>query len=1348
MCSRSSNTQSDDVLRAAQNGDVHELARLLRNTSNIAARDDVRVCACGWRRKRVAMGAALTPLTPRPPPPLSSPRRQDGRSPLYLVARNGHEVAVRLLLENNADTAARDNHGFSPLHAAAGYGHEDAVRLLLENNADTTARDDVRLCACGWGRERVTMGAALTPLTPRRPPLSSPRRQNGASPLHWAAMNGHEGAVRLLLEKNADTAAKNNVRACACGWRRERVTMGAALTPLTPRRPPLSSPRRQNGASPLHWAAMNGHEGAVRLLLEKNADTAARNNVRVCACGWGRERVTMGAALTPLTPRRPPLSSPRRQNGASPLHWAAMNGHEGAVRVLLEKNADTAAKNNVRACACGWRRERVTMGAALTPLTPRRPPLSSPRRQNGASPLHWAAMNGHEGAVRLLLEKNADTAAKNNDGASPLHCAAGYGHEGAVRLLLENNADTAARDEDGDSPLHCAAGYGHAGAVRLLLEKNADIAARNKVRECACGWGRDRVAMGAALTPLTPRPPPLSSPRRRYAYLPLHAAAYNGHECAVRLLLEKNADIAARGKHGRSPLHWAAWNGHEGAVRLLLENNADTAARDDHGFSPLHAAAGYGHAGAVRLLLENNADTTARDDVRLCACGWRRERVTMGAALTPLTPRRPPLSSPRRQNGASPLHWAAMNGHAGAVRLLLEKNADTAARDDNGASPLHWAAMNGHEGAVRVLLEKNADTAAKNNDGDSPLHCAAGYGHEGAVRLLLESNADTTARDEVRVCACGRGRERVTMGAALTPLTPRRPPLSSPRRQNGASPLHWAAMNGHEGAVRLLLEKNADTAARNNDGDSPLHCAAGYGHEGAVRLLLENNADTAARDEDGRSALDEARRRGHGAVGELLRQAAAAASRPQQALVRQGGIHRAEAQRDGPPAAPPAPPPPAAALKTAEDEAAAEARRLGEEVARERERREAAEGVARQAGEELARERERREAAEEVARRLGEEVAREREGREAAEEVARRVEEELARTQQQLDAAQQAEQRSIAVISIAELRNATDSFSEANQIGQGGFGSVFRTHQPLPSLPHSGPCAVKRLDAGGMQGHAEVHAEIRVLSVCWHEHLLPLVGFCLDATPCLVYPLMAGNLESRVVDPPRDQQRFSWQERVRAIRDATRALVYLHTPLATKSVVLHRDVKPSNILLDAQGNAKLADVGLAREAPELQGGVTHLTTQRLIGSPGFIDPLYTQSGRFSELTDGYAIGVSLLMCLGGRSAVAVVDRFGNALEGSARAATVTDPSAEWPPEVAEQALEIVRGLMWRQTPSRRTRLSEALRLLEDMANAQGLRPGITDGVDDNSSVADEGDHIALEHTFVAINHGARHPTNN
>ncbi|KAL1526084.1 hypothetical protein AB1Y20_020901 [Prymnesium parvum] len=211
----------------------------------------------------------------------------------------------------------------------------------------------------------------------------------------------------------------------------------------------------------------------------------------------------------------------------------------------------------------------------------------------------------------------------------------------------------------------------------------------------------------------------------------------------------------------------------------------------------------------------------------------------------------------RDRDGFSPLHCAACFGHEDAVRLLLENNADIAARDKEGTTPLLWAAHNGHEGAARLLLQNNADITARDNDSRSPLHYAAMNGYEGAVRLLLENNADT--RRWTR-CSAWRWARR----SRHSPL------VSSTRRQDADSPLHLAAMNGHEGAVRLLLQNNADLEARDNDGFSPLHLAAMNGHEGVVRLLLENNADTAARDNRGHTALDEMLCGGHDAVAALL----------------------------------------------------------------------------------------------------------------------------------------------------------------------------------------------------------------------------------------------------------------------------------------------------------------------------------------------------------------------------------------------------------------------------------------------------------------------------------------------
>ena len=131
------------------------------------------------------------------------------------------------------------------------------------------------------------------------------------------------------------------------------------------------------------------------------------------------------------------------------------------------------------------------------------------------------------------------------------------------------------------------------------------------------------------------------------------------------------------------------------------------------------------------------------------------------------------------------------------------------------------------------------------------------------------------------------------------------------------------------------------------------------------------------------------------------------------------------------------------------------------------------------------------------------------------------------------------EQRAEAAITVAvpydELCVATSSFGRSEfgfddsnaLLGEGGFGAVYGASS-VPSIPRSGACAVKRLSADSMQGQAELMTEIRILSTCQHEFLLPLLGFCLDAATvarypprpsrpsaraskqCLVYPLMRG----------------------------------------------------------------------------------------------------------------------------------------------------------------------------------------------------------------------------------------------
>ena len=401
--------------------------------------------------------------------------------------------------------------------------------------------------------------------------------------------------------------------------------------------------------------------------------------------------------------------------------------------------------------------------------------------------------------------------------------------------------------------------------------------------------------------------------------------------------------------------------------------------------------------------------------------------------------------------------------------------------------------------------------------------------------------------------------------------------------------------------------------------------------------------------------------------------------------------------------------------------------RLEAQLAEERRARTAAEAGRRQA-EEAAR------TADTARQRAEAQLAEERRARTAAEAGRRQAEARAAAAERELAAVRASNPprpspRQLTVFSRDELEAATHGFVDASLLGQGGFGSVYRA-EALPSLTTSGGFAVKRLATDSMQGGEQLRTEVQLLGACQHEALLPLVGFCLDPdAPCLVYPLMVGgNLEDRLTLTAEGNRRLAqlglrlppsplaWQARVRAARDVTRALAYLHTAAEGKTVLLHRDIKPANVLLDSQLNAKLADVGLARASSELgPGGQTHLTTRTLVGTPGFIDPLYTETGTYSTVTDGYALGISILMCLGGRPAVGLLDVWADALEEPSRetVAPRLDRAAAWPDDVAVALTRVVIGLSWQRTRGRRMTIDTALRALEAAADDGGVRPGVS-----------------------------------
>ncbi|XP_023743317.1 probable receptor-like protein kinase At5g38990 [Lactuca sativa] len=160
---------------------------------------------------------------------------------------------------------------------------------------------------------------------------------------------------------------------------------------------------------------------------------------------------------------------------------------------------------------------------------------------------------------------------------------------------------------------------------------------------------------------------------------------------------------------------------------------------------------------------------------------------------------------------------------------------------------------------------------------------------------------------------------------------------------------------------------------------------------------------------------------------------------------------------------------------------------------------------------------------------------------------------------------------------VAEIQSATQNFDEALVIGWGGFGKVYK----CSNIGSMSEVVVKRLHSMSNQGANEFESEVKVLSMLRHGNLLSLIGYCNDEREMvLVYEFMPnGTLEDYLRKP---NSSLSWLQLLKICVGAAQGLDYLHRGTSAQHGVIHRDVKTSNILLDANFVAKVSDFGLAK----------------------------------------------------------------------------------------------------------------------------------------------------------------------
>ncbi|XP_013670702.2 inactive protein kinase SELMODRAFT_444075 isoform X2 [Brassica napus] len=283
--------------------------------------------------------------------------------------------------------------------------------------------------------------------------------------------------------------------------------------------------------------------------------------------------------------------------------------------------------------------------------------------------------------------------------------------------------------------------------------------------------------------------------------------------------------------------------------------------------------------------------------------------------------------------------------------------------------------------------------------------------------------------------------------------------------------------------------------------------------------------------------------------------------------------------------------------------------------------------------------------------------------------------------------------------SYKELELATKGFSQSNFLAEGGFGSVHRG-----VLPEGQIVAVKQHKLASTQGDVEFCSEVEVLSCAQHRNVVMLIGFCIEQSRrLLVYEYICnGSLDAHLYGRHKDT--LEWPARQKIAVGAARGLRYLHEECRVGCIV-HRDLRPNNILITHDYEPLVGDFGLARWQPDGELGVD----TRIIGTFGYLAPEYTQSGQITEKADVYSFGVVLIELITGRKAMDISRPKGQqCLTEWARTRLeeyaveeLVDPKLEKRYSETEIICMIhTASLCIRRDPHVRPRMSQVLRLLE------------------------------------------------
>ncbi|GLJ36732.1 hypothetical protein SUGI_0739440 [Cryptomeria japonica] len=285
--------------------------------------------------------------------------------------------------------------------------------------------------------------------------------------------------------------------------------------------------------------------------------------------------------------------------------------------------------------------------------------------------------------------------------------------------------------------------------------------------------------------------------------------------------------------------------------------------------------------------------------------------------------------------------------------------------------------------------------------------------------------------------------------------------------------------------------------------------------------------------------------------------------------------------------------------------------------------------------------------------------------------------------------------------SYKDLEYATNGFSQTNFLAEGGCGPVYKG-----TLPDGQVVAVKQFKiASRQQGAREFYAEVKVLSCAQHKNVVRLIGYCREGGKwLLVYEFACNGTLYNHLHGEGETEWMDWKYRHKVAVGVARGLRYLHEE-CRGGCIIHRDLRPSNILLTHDFTAMVGDFGLAKWQPDGESAEeTHI-----LGTLGYLAPEYTRTGRITEKADVFSFGVILLEMVSGRKAIDIcrnrvqqrLSEWARPMFENRKTHELIDPHLENRFSERElQCMMYAASICIDENPESRPRISQVLRILE------------------------------------------------